>query len=175
VCEAPPLIEAQIGQAHLPVILDSGSAVSIMSSKHLEQLSRDHIPSQLTATQVKCVSASGQSLDIIGEVQVALKIHGFSWPWRFVISNRLTGHPILGVDFISMTKMVLDIGESRCYFGFAPTVVIPLKRLSNFVGKACSRLPPLRCRQIRCGELTAKQRVLLENIIQEFLTYLLNV
>jgi hypothetical protein len=85
-----------------------------------------------------------------------------------LVSKKLVGHPIFGVDFIAKTKMVLDIGELRCYFGFAPTVKVPLKLRGNSTNESYSRPPPLHCRQVRCGELTAKQRKLLENIIQEY-------
>jgi hypothetical protein len=75
-----------------------------------------------------CVTASGQRLEIVGQVKVVLKIHGFSWSWVFLVSRRIYGQPILGADFISATKMVLELGSSRCYFAFAPLVYIHLNR-----------------------------------------------
>jgi len=74
----------------------------------------------LLETEVTCVTASGQSLEIVGEVKVPLKIHGFSW--TFMVSRRLRSQPILGADFISKTKMVLELGRQMCYFAFAPSV-----------------------------------------------------
>jgi hypothetical protein len=34
---------------------------------------------QLLEVDETCVTASGQSFEIVGEVKVPLKIHGFSW------------------------------------------------------------------------------------------------
>jgi len=45
----------------------------------------------------------------VGEVKVTLKIQGFSWYWIFLVSKRLQGPRILGVDFISRTNLVLDL------------------------------------------------------------------
>jgi hypothetical protein len=56
-----------------------------------------------------CVTASGQSLKIVGQVKVVLKIHGFSWSWVLLVSRRLRGQPNLGADFISATKMMLEL------------------------------------------------------------------
>jgi len=62
---------------------------------------------QLLGTEVTFVTASGQSLEIVGEVKVSLKIHGFSWTWMYMVSRRLRSQSILSADFISKSKMVL--------------------------------------------------------------------
>ena len=120
----PPQIMAQVGKLNLPVLLDSGSARSLISFDHFQQLSRGDSDLQLVSTGVTCVMASGQSLEIVGQVKVRLKIYGFSWPWVFLVSRRLRGQPILGADFISKTKLILELGSSRCRFVFAPSVCI---------------------------------------------------
>jgi hypothetical protein len=114
------------------------------------------------------MSASGQSLAIVGQVHVRVKIQGFSWPWMFLVSMKLVGQPILRIDFISKTKMVLDIGEYRCHFGFAPEVTITFKSRGKLSGGTHSRQPPRWCRQVGCGELTTHQRRLLQGVIQEY-------
>jgi hypothetical protein len=87
VSEAPPCIESQIGRLHFSVVLDSGSACSPISFKHFEQIGIDGLGPKLEPTQVKCVSASGQGLAIVGEVHIRVKIHGFSWPWAFLVTR----------------------------------------------------------------------------------------
>jgi hypothetical protein len=73
---------------------------------------------------------------------VTRKIKGLSWYWTFLVSKRIQGPPILGVDFIYRTNLVLELGSERCYFRFAPVVYFSLIRgISRF---AISRtLPPL--------------------------------
>jgi hypothetical protein len=96
-------VEAQVAKLHLPVLLDSGSVRSIISLRHFQQLNFKGPQLKLTPTELYCVSASEQSLEIVSEVKVILKIHGFSWPWVFLVSKCLQGQPILGADFITHT------------------------------------------------------------------------
>ena len=117
---APPEIEAQLGCSNIPVLLDTGSERSLISCKHLEQITSLGVKPRLSRVQLNCVTASGQSLEIIGEIKLCLKIQGFSWRWKFLVSRKLQGSSILGRDFIAKTKMVIDIGNSCLYFAFAP-------------------------------------------------------
>jgi hypothetical protein len=86
----------------------------------------------------------------------------------FLVSKKVVGQPILGIDFIAKTKVVLDIGEFRCHFGFAPKVTIQLKSGGKLRGETDSRQSPRWCRQVSCGELTNQQRKLLQGVIQEY-------
>ena len=67
-------IMAQVGKLHLLVLLNSGSARSLISFDHFQQLSRGDPTLQLGSTWLTCVTASGQSLEIVGQVKVRLKI-----------------------------------------------------------------------------------------------------
>ena len=51
--------------------------------------------------------------------------------------------PILGADFISKTKIVLDLGRCRRYFTLAATVLLNLFSAItiNFVHSTCPFLP----------------------------------
>jgi len=118
------MVEAQIGNLCLKVLIDSGCMRSVISFGHFQDMRRGDPKLQLLETNVTCVTASGESLDIVGEVKVTIKIHGFSWKWKFLVSKKLRSQTILGVDFISKTKMILDVGSHQCYFAFAPSVRI---------------------------------------------------
>ena len=74
-----PNVEAQLGNLRLNVLLDSGSMRSLISLDHFHSMRRGDPKLQLLETEVTCVTALGQSLEIVGEVKVPLKIHGFSW------------------------------------------------------------------------------------------------
>ena len=78
---------------------------SVISLDHFQSMRRRDPKLQLLQTEVTCVTASGQSLEIVGEVKVPLKIQGFSWTLMFLVSRRLRSQPILGADFISKTKI----------------------------------------------------------------------
>jgi hypothetical protein len=66
-------------------------------------------------------------------------------PGCFWLVKKLVGQPILGIDFISKTNMVLDIGEYRCHFAFAPEVTITLKSRGKLSEETYSRQPPRGC------------------------------
>jgi len=78
-----PKLEAQLGNLQLNVLLDSGSTRSLISLDHFQSITRGNPKLQLLEIEVICVTASDQSLEIVGEVKVPRKIHGFSWTWIF--------------------------------------------------------------------------------------------
>jgi len=105
-----PKVEAQLGNLQLNVLLDSGSTRSLISLDHFQSISRGNPKLQLLETEVICFTASDQSLKIVGDVKVPLKIHGFSC-MDLLVSRILRSQPILGADFISKTRMVLELGR----------------------------------------------------------------
>jgi hypothetical protein len=117
---------------------------------------------------VTCVTASGQSLEIVDLVKVRLKICMFSWSWVFLVSRRFRGEPILGAHFIFRTKLVLDLGSSRCHFAFALSVRI------NFIQSKDS--PPnfryltlsSQARQVQMGKVSPFQQRKLEQLIGQY-------
>ena len=162
------MVEAQISNLCLNVLIDSGSRRSVISFGHFQDMRRGDPKLQLLETKLTCVTASGESLDIVGEVKVKIKIHGFSWNWKFLVSKRLWSQPILGVDFISKTKMILDLGSQQCYFAFALSVIIKFCQNKNY--RLCSRTCQLSARnsKVQTGKLSARQRARLESLISQY-------
>ena len=97
-----------------------------------------------------------------------LKIHGFSWTWVLLVSRRLRSQPILGADFISETKVVLELGRQRRYFAFAPSVIIRFSQDTYY--NLCSLTRPLSTRfpQVHTGKLSSGQRARLESLIKQY-------
>ena len=58
----------------------------------------------------------------------------------FLVSWRLRIQPILVTDFISITKMVLELGRQRCYFAFATSVIIRFREGNYYT--PCSKTHP---------------------------------
>ena len=160
----PLRVEAQVARLLIPVLLDSGSVRSLISFRHYQQLNLGDTELNLVSTEVNCVSASGQNLEIVGQVQVILKIGRFPWPWIFLVSKRLQGQPILGADFIAKTSLVLDLGQSKAYFRFAPQEYV------NFLGSkggsqySCTTSLSSRFAHVQCGKLSKRQRGQLEQL-----------
>jgi hypothetical protein len=109
-------LEVQIGILRFGALLDSRCMRSLISQKHFQDLWRANTKLQLEPTEVNCVTASGQNLEILGEIKFPLKIEGFSWKWSFLVSKKLTGHTILGAHFIRKPRMVLELARAKCHF-----------------------------------------------------------
>ena len=86
----------------------------------------------------------------------------------FLVSRWFRGQPILGDDFISTTKLVLELGSSRCHFAFASSVYI------NFIqGKDCPPFSPYmslssRAPQVQMGKVSSSHQGKLEQLISQY-------
>jgi hypothetical protein len=108
----------------LNTMLDSGSGRSRLTLEHFRKLQEANSRLRCSPTDFKYLSASGQSLEIMGEIKIGVKIYVYTWNWVFLVRRALCGPPILGADFIAATKMILDLAKANCYFAFAPSVGI---------------------------------------------------
>ena len=115
-------IRIQVGKLCLTAMLYSGSVRSLISLEVFQQMRRAGPNISLIGTDCTCVTAPGQSLEIVGQVSLAqntrvLVVMGFPGE-----QNR--SQPMFGADFIAKTKLVLELGSGRCYFPSAPSVYI---------------------------------------------------
>jgi len=163
-----PKVDAQLGNLRINVLLDTGSIRSLISLDHFQNMRRGDPKLKLLETEVTCVTASGQSLEILDEVKVPLKIHGFSWTWMFMVSRRLRSQPILGADFISKTKMVLELGRQMCYFAFAPSVIVRFRQDNYYTSCSLTRSLCTHFPQVQTGKLSSGQRAQLESLIKRY-------
>jgi len=165
---SPPIIEAQIGRGNFRALLDSGSAKSLISFRHFQQIASAGEHHKLVPTDLSCITASGQSLQVIGEVKLKLNVQGFTWKWPFLVSKKLHGPPILGVDFMVGTNLVLDLAKSRVYFGFAPQKFIKLIQQNGEVsGQQTVRLSN-KVSNVVCGKLDPSQEAKLQRLVRQF-------
>ena len=90
-------------------MLDSGSTVSLIVQSFLERRSEVALNS---AKQV-LLTASGNRMDSIGEVDLPIKIGKFCCSQRFVVVSSLIESCILGVDFLVLHRVALDFSSKR--------------------------------------------------------------
>jgi hypothetical protein len=135
---------------------------------HFQELQRSDTRLQCDKTDLNCVTASGQSLEILVEAQVVLKILGFSWKWKFLVSANLTGSPILGADIISKSRVVMDLARDKCHFDFQPRIKIPFCRRRGYTWCAARAAFSKRFPQIKTGHLSGPQRSMLESLMRRY-------
>jgi hypothetical protein len=115
-----PKILAQLGNLVLLVLIDSGSTRSLISLVLFKRMQLADPRLCLRPVSLQCFTASGHKLDVLGEVELPVKIQGFSWKFTFLVARHLSGSPIFGVDFMKKTRMVLDVRARHVWFGFTP-------------------------------------------------------
>jgi hypothetical protein len=139
---------------------------SLISFDHFQQLCRAD-PNLQLISRFRVCNIVGQNLEIVGQFEVTFKIQEFSWSWVFLVSRRLWGQLILGADFVSKSKMVLELRKSKCHFDFVPSTCI--KSNSENYYPSCSKTMPLYARlpQVQTGKLSP-QRGKLEQLINQY-------
>jgi hypothetical protein len=74
-----------VGKLRLPVLHDSGSVSSLILFNNFGQLILVDLNIQVLTIDLYCVTASGQRLEIVGQVKVLFTIHGLWWSWFFLV------------------------------------------------------------------------------------------
>ena len=95
--------------------MDSGSAFTIINVKTYSKL---NLP--LSPFEVACFSATAEPVSILGAVTCKVKVDRYSWKHKFLVSDNVTSDIILGADFISKTKLLLQLSKREIFFSFEP-------------------------------------------------------
>ena len=90
-------------------MLDSGSTVSLIDQDFLNRRSEV----LLNSAKQLLLTASGNRMDSIGEVDLPIKIGKFCCYQRFVVVSSLIESCILGVDFLVLHRVALDFSYKR--------------------------------------------------------------
>ena len=108
----PVSIENKIASA----LLDSGSTHSLINKDLLNYFDLDY-----NSTNVNCNSASGDSLNVIGKVNLKIQLTGLSpslfTSGSFLLNTNCRIPLIFGKDFLKANKMVLDMANSSVICG----------------------------------------------------------
>jgi hypothetical protein len=109
-------------------------------------------------------------MEVLGEVRLGVKIHGFSWKFPFVVAKRLVVPLLLGTDFFMKTGLVLDVPKCRCHFDFAPDNHVPFSgsQLSNFALQAVTQQVELARGVFELQHLPSAQRRRLLAVIDRY-------
>jgi hypothetical protein len=123
----------------------------------------------------KCITAPRQPLEVLEDIRLAIKVHGFSWKFQFLVVKKLEVPVILGTDFLRR-RALCRCPESQYYFRFAPDEYVMCSSLytSNFALQAMTQpaeptdcavymdhLPSAHCR--RLSGIIKKYRDVLSN------------
>ena len=107
-------IVLDVGVNQVAFLLDTGATCSILSELFLNQLGLTYVPLEKPKS---LLPASGEKLEIVGSVELALRVNNeFVVNWEFAVLRDCYVPAIIGLDF------VLDLGAvcnySTCTFSF---------------------------------------------------------
>jgi hypothetical protein len=108
-------------------------------------------------------------MDVLGEVELPVKIQGFSWKFTFLVARHLSGSPIFGVDFMKKTRMVLDVQARHVWFGFAPDRRIELADAVQSKLFSCTTTVVDQSQSsIVTGQLSASRKQALVELVKQY-------
>ena len=95
-----------IGNVKLGLLVDTGASLSILPRCYTAGLC-------LTPTPVKITAANGSPIMCYGETLLEIMIPSIrrSFKWTFVVAD--VSNPLLGADFLSNFKLLVDCAERR--------------------------------------------------------------
>ena len=106
-------MEGTLENSATKFLLDSGAAVSVVRHDHLSLESRSKIDPDVLPT----VGADGNSLDVLGQVTLPVSVGEFHTNHKFVVMKNLTVDCLLGADFLTKNKAVLDCHNNHLRIG----------------------------------------------------------
>ena len=95
------------------MLVDTGSATSLLSRKIFDQIKNSGEP--LRPTEARLSTASGNPMNVFGEVDVGLRVARMFTTRTVVIAELGDIEGILGLDYLEENKAIFDIVEGCLY------------------------------------------------------------
>ena len=111
-----PYIKIGLQDLEHRALLDSGSVSSIINFRTFKNLNL-----ALSPSKIKCYSATAQPVNIIGAVDCKVRIDRYTWRHTFLVSDNITSDVVLGADFITHSRLLIDLSARMIFFGFDPS------------------------------------------------------
>ena len=128
--DAPTML-IEIGDTPVKVMLDSGSSVSLIRTNLVNKI---QCSPRITDISTKLITASGVLLPMRGLITTTVKINNHRVHQDLIVVDSLMAPVILGTDFLSTQKILLDFTTIRLTLSYLPEVeatIIPKGILQN--------------------------------------------
>jgi len=123
----------------LQCLVDTGSVSSVISSTLVSRLGLDI---QTTKHQSPLLTANGQRLDVLGEVDIIFHLKGLKIPHTFTVVKGLRPNLILGSDFLRDNYVSVNYRDNTVQF-YDDMIIIPLQGLTT--ANICATLRETTC------------------------------
>ena len=114
-----------MGDSPVEFLIDSGAAVSVVRYETIPH-------SMVIANSASsAVGANGDSLDVIGCIELTVVLDTLNVKHSFIVVKRLTVECILGIDFLSKYGAVIDCANDMVSFGSRVHAADPTPQIGN--------------------------------------------
>ena len=114
-------VNGELGRANVQFILDSGAAISVVDYKCVGEPYRNLIQTNRASA---AVGANGHPLNVVGQVQMPVKLGEFEQEQTFTVARDLSVDCLLGADFLVRNGAILDCQVGRLSLKDAQVPVI---------------------------------------------------
>ena len=104
----------------IPAPVDTGTQFSCVRSDVTEFLYLAEEPCSFLSSSVVCLLSDGRRCEINNAVKLHVKLLSLSWDHEFKILQEGAFPAILGLDFLTHTRMRVDVASREFSFGFTP-------------------------------------------------------
>ena len=105
----PLFIRAQINRTYHNILLDTGSSITIIRNRFLQRIYHN----TFEPSQNSYISANCTTINIIGKVQLEIKINGLSTFVTSCVASNLVTDVLVGTDWLNQYILCLDISTRR--------------------------------------------------------------
>ena len=105
------VVDGFIGGRRAKMLVDSGSAVSILHQDVWRECTATTTESQLDIAVPPVVAANGGALNILGHTSLVVEVAGLKAEFSFLVAEKLTQECILGADFLHQHKCIIDLSN----------------------------------------------------------------
>lgn len=120
-------IPLAFGNLNLNALVDTGSSLTIISEEALQFLTQQtKAVVALKETQLAAMSASGDQIRFVKRATIHFKIGHLSWDFPFQVAKNLPVPVILGSDFLTKSKAIINMANHTLAFPFGTPKVFSL-------------------------------------------------
>ena len=114
-------VNGEVNRKKLFVLIDSGATVSAINQEVVGKPCV-HLPESQQSTTI---GANGLPLNVVGHVTLPVAIGDFNAQQKFVVVKNLSVDCLLGTDFLTAHKVVIDCGEQVLHIGGSNGPAVP--------------------------------------------------
>jgi hypothetical protein len=117
----------KVGSQTVNTLFDSGVTHSAINAYSARQVIKSGI--KLEPSNCHICDVKGNSLNVLGALQVPITVSGKMTVWTLLVINQLAEQCIIGSDFISNNNMSINFGTWKVFFNDEAVEAMELKTI----------------------------------------------